>query len=53
MMCPDAEMAVEQRFFAQLAGVSQMRFLAGQLALSYVKPDKALGVMLFERRAAQ
>ena len=53
MMCPDAEMAVEQRFFAQLAGMSQMRFLAGQLALSYVKPDKALGVMLFERRAAQ
>ena len=53
MMCPDAEMAVEQRFFAQLAGVTQMRFLAGQLALTYVKPDKTLGVMLFGRRAAQ
>ena len=53
MMCPGAEMAVEQRFFAQLAGVTQMRFLAGQLALSYAKPDKTLGVMLFERRAAQ
>jgi heat shock protein HslJ len=52
-MCPDAEMVVEQRFLAQLAGVNRMRFVAGQLALSYQKPDKTSGVMLFERRAAR
>jgi heat shock protein HslJ len=49
-MCPDAEMAVEKRFTQQLAGVNQVRFMAGQLALPYTKKDKSFGVMLFERR---
>jgi heat shock protein HslJ len=52
-MCPEAEMAVEQRFLEQLAGVTQMRFVAGQLALSYAKKDKSIGTMLFDRRAAK
>jgi heat shock protein HslJ len=52
-MCPEAEMAVEQRFLGQLAGVTRLRFVAGQLALPYTKPDKSFGVMLFDRRAAQ
>ena len=52
-MCPEAEMAVEQRFLEQLAGVTQMRFVAGQLALSYAKKDKSFGTMLFDRRAAK
>jgi heat shock protein HslJ len=52
-MCPDAEMAVESRFLEQLAGVTQIRFVAGQLALSYSKRDKAFGVMLFDRRTAK
>jgi heat shock protein HslJ len=49
-MCPDPEMAVEQRFLDQLAGVRQMRFVGGQLALPYAKNDGSFGVMLFERR---
>ena len=52
-MCPEAEMAVEQRFLDQLAGVTQMRFVAGQLALPYTKRDKPSGVMLFDRRTAK
>jgi heat shock protein HslJ len=52
-MCPEAEMAVERRFLEQLAGVTQIRFVAGQLALPYTKQDKSDGVMLFDRRAAQ
>ena len=50
-MCPEAEMAVEKRFTAQLAGVQQLRFTGGQLALPYAKTDQSFGVMLFERRA--
>jgi heat shock protein HslJ len=50
-MCPEAEMAVEQRFLGQLAGVTQVRFVAGQLALPYAKKDRSSGVMLFDRRA--
>jgi heat shock protein HslJ len=50
-MCPQAEMAVEKRFLEQLAGVKQVRFVAGQLALPYTKKDQSFGVMLFERRA--
>jgi heat shock protein HslJ len=53
MMCPEAEMAVEQRFLEQLAGVTQIRFVAGQLALRFAKRDNAIGVMLFDRRAAR
>jgi heat shock protein HslJ len=52
-MCPEAEMAVEQRFLGQLAAVTQMRFVGGRLALSFAKPDKTIGVMLFDRRAAR
>jgi len=52
-MCPEAEMAVEKRFLEQLAGVTQMRFVAGQLALSYAKKDKSFGTMLFDRRTAK
>jgi heat shock protein HslJ len=48
--CPESETAAETRFLRQLAGVSQMRFAAGQLALSYANKDKSSGVMLFERR---
>jgi heat shock protein HslJ len=51
-MCPEAEMAVEQRFLAQLAGVTRLQFVAGQLALPYTKQDKSFGVMLFDRRGA-
>ena len=50
-MCPETEMAVETRFLQQLGGVRQMRFVAGQLGLSYQK-GQAFGVMLFERRVA-
>ena len=52
-MCPEAEMTVEQRFLEQLAGVTQMRFVAGQLALPYAKKDTSFGTMLFDRRAAK
>jgi len=53
MMCPDPAMAVESRFLRQLAGVTQMRFIGAQLALTYTMPDKTSGVMLFDRRAAR
>jgi len=52
-MCPEAEMAVEKRFLEQLAGVTQIRFVAGQLALPYARNDQTSGVMLFDRRAAK
>jgi heat shock protein HslJ len=52
-LCPDATMAVEARFLRQLAGVTQMRFVAGQLVLPYARPDKTVGVMLFSRRAVE
>jgi hypothetical protein len=32
---------------------TQMRFVAGQLALPYAKKDKTYGVMLFDRRPIQ
>jgi len=51
MTCPEAGMAVEKRFTEQLAGVQQLRFMGGQLALPYAKTDQSFGVMLFERRA--
>jgi heat shock protein HslJ len=53
MMCPEPAMTVETRFLQQLGGVTQMRFMAGQLALPYANTDKTFGVMLFDRRAAQ
>jgi heat shock protein HslJ len=52
-MCPEPAMAAEARFLRQLGGVSQLRFVAGQLALQYAKPDHTFGVMLFDRRAAK
>lgn len=53
MMCPEPAMAAEARFLRQLGGVSQLRFVAGQLALQYANPDHTFGVMLFDRRAAK
>jgi heat shock protein HslJ len=47
-MCPDPEMAVENRFLKQLAGVTQFSFMAGELALAY-QTDGAFGVMFFRR----
>ena len=52
-MCPEPDMLVEARFLRQLVGVTQLRFVAAQLALSYTREDGTLGVMLFGRRAAQ
>jgi heat shock protein HslJ len=49
-MCPDAAMAVEKRFTQQLAGVRQLRFTGGRLALPYAMKDNSFGAMLFERR---
>lgn len=51
--CPEAEMAVEQRFLEQLAGLTQIRFVAGQLALPFAKKDTTQGVMLFDLRTAK
>jgi heat shock protein HslJ len=51
-MCAEADMSVETRFLRQLAGVTHMRFVVGQLMLSYTAKDKSIGVMLFDRRAA-
>ncbi len=53
MMCPESAMTVETRFLQQLGGVTQMRFMAGQLALPYANKDKTFGVMLFDRRPTQ
>ena len=47
-MCPEPIMAVEDRFLAQLGGVSQYSFLAGKLALSW-QTEEAGGLMLFAR----
>ena len=47
MMCPDEEMAVEDRYLRQLGSVSGFGFMNGRLMLSH--PD---GVMLFDRAAA-
>jgi heat shock protein HslJ len=49
MMCPDAEMQVEERFLSQLAKVRTFGFMLGQLALTYQTDDRT-DVMLFERR---
>ena len=50
MMCPEEIMAVEDRFFRQLAGATSYSFLAGHLALSW-QGDQSGGVMLFRPRA--
>ncbi len=49
MMCPDAEMQVEDRFLAQLDKVRKFGFMLGHLALTYQTDDSA-DVMLFERK---
>jgi heat shock protein HslJ len=49
MMCPDAEMSVEDRFIKQLEQVMSFGFMLGQLSLTY-RTDDGGGVMLFERR---
>jgi len=53
MMCPEPAMTVATRFLQQLGGVTQVRFMAGQLALPYANTDKTFGVMLFDRRPIQ
>ena len=52
MMCPPEQMAVENRFLKQLAGVKKFGFMAGQLALSY-DTEGVRGVMLFDPRGTQ
>lgn len=47
MMCEDDIMAIEQRYLAQMDGVTKFGFLTGMLALSY-EIDGRPGVMLFE-----
>lgn len=49
MMCPPGQMAVEDRFLKQLAGVKKFGFMVGQLALSY-ETDGVWGAMLFDPR---
>jgi heat shock protein HslJ len=48
MACPDPQMAVENRFLAQLAGVTKYGFVVGRLALSY-EVEGQYGTMFFER----
>ena len=47
-MCPDGVMTVEDRYLAQLGGVSSYGFHIGKLSLSW-QTDAAGGVMLFAR----
>jgi heat shock protein HslJ len=49
MMCPDAEMQVEDRFLSQLDKVTSFGFLLGELSLTY-QTETGIGVMLFERQ---
>jgi heat shock protein HslJ len=49
MACPEPAASVEDRFLAQLGGVTKYGFLLGRLALSYQIGDDA-GVMLFDSR---
>jgi len=50
-MCEDRIMAVEQRYLAQMDGVTKFGFLTGMLALTY-ELNGQTGVMLFEGREA-
>jgi len=47
MACVEPQMAAEDRFLAQLAGLYKYSFIVGQLALSWNKDGKG-GTMLFE-----
>lgn len=49
MACEEPQMAAEDRYFAQLAGVHKFSFVAGQLALSWDRGGKD-GTMLFIRK---
>lgn len=49
MMCPEAIMAIEQRFLKQLNGVNKFGFLAGQLAMSF-EMDGKRGTMRFDHK---
>jgi len=49
MMCPDAQMQIEDRYLRQLERVTRFGFILGQLALTY-QTDGTGDVMLFERR---
>ena len=51
MACPEAQMAVEDRFLKHLAGIKKFGFMIGQLALSY-ETDGGWGVLLFDAREA-
>ncbi|MEZ5316227.1 MAG: META domain-containing protein [Vicinamibacterales bacterium] len=48
-MCPDAEMAIEQRYLDQFQRIVKYGFLLGQLALTY-RTDDGVEVMLFDRQ---
>lgn len=49
MICPEAIMAIEQRFLHQLNGATTFSFMAGQLAVSFAMDGKR-GTMLFARK---
>ncbi len=48
MICPEAIMAIEQRFLHQLNGATTFSFMAGQLAVSFSMDGKR-GTMHFDR----
>lgn len=50
MACPEPESAVEARYLAQLGAAKKFGFLLGHLAISYEKPGRGIGTMLFDRR---
>ncbi|WP_372677947.1 META domain-containing protein [Desulfosarcina sp.] len=49
MICPEAIMAIEQRFLHQLSGATTFAFMAGQLAISFER-DGRRGTMHFNRK---
>jgi heat shock protein HslJ len=49
MICPEAIMAIEQRFLHQLNGATTFSFMAGQLAVSFAMDGKR-GTMHFARQ---
>ncbi len=49
MICPEAIMAIEQRFLHQLSGATTFSFMAGQLAVSFARDGKR-GTMHFDRK---
>jgi len=49
MACPEPAMTIEQRYFLALAGVQKFGFLAGRLALHWIREGDA-GTLLFDAR---